>query len=69
MVILNSRAIVPKLFVCWHRKVVDHVSRHTDQSNVVEAMSSGITGVCETGNDFFFFGGDHLTGRQSVKIA
>ena len=48
--------------------MVDHVSRHTDQSNVVEAMSSGITGVCETGNDLFF-GGDLLTGRQSVEIA
>ena len=55
MVILNSRGIVPKLFVCWHKKVVDHVLRHTDQSNVVEAMSSGITGICETGNDLFFW--------------
>ena len=36
---------------------------------VVVAMVSGITGVCETSNDFFFGGGDLLTGRQSVEIA
>ena len=38
-------------FSAGHRKVVDHVSWHTDQSNVVY----GITGVCETGNDLSFF--------------
>ena len=55
-------------FVCWHRKVVDHVSRNTAQSNLVQATMRGITGVCETGNDLFFFGDYPYTGRLAVKI-
>ena len=47
--------------------MVDHVSRNTAQSNLVQATMRGITGVCETGNDLFF--GDHpYTGRQAVEI-
>ena len=34
--------------------MVDHVSRNTAQSNLVQAAMRGITGVCETGNDLFF---------------
>ena len=48
--------------------MVDHRSRHTDQRNVVLAMASGITGVCETSNDLFFFGGHFLDiGRKKVS--
>ena len=36
-------------------KFLEFVSRHTDQSNVAQETSSGITGVCESGDDLFFF--------------
>ena len=47
------------------------MSRHTDQSNLVEVTSSVITGVCEIGDDLFFFFGDHLCndGEESAEIA
>ena len=56
MVIVISRPMVPKVFCLLAKEsACSHVSRRTHQSNLVQASSSGITGVCETGNDLFFF--------------
>ena len=48
--------------------MVDHVSRNTAQSNLVQAAMGGIMGICETGNDLFFFGDYPYTGQQAVEI-
>ena len=74
MVIVNSWAMVPKVFCSLAKESArSHVSRHTDQSNLVQATSSGITGVCEIDNDpvFFFLFGDHLcnNGEVTAEIA
>ena len=56
MVIVNSRAMVPKVFCSLAKESTrSHVSRHTDQTNLVQGTSSGITGVSEISNDLFFF--------------
>ena len=36
-------------------KFLEFVSRHTTQSNVAQEMLSGITGICNIGDDLFFF--------------
>ena len=56
MVIVNSRAMVPKVFCSLAKESAQsHVSRHTNQSNLVQGTSSGITGVCEISNNLFSF--------------
>ena len=46
--------MVPKLFVCRHRKLVEQISWHTSHANLFQSMASGITGDSENGNDLFF---------------
>ena len=47
--------MVHQLFGLLAQESGDHVSRNTAQSNLVQATIRGIAGVCETGNDLFFF--------------
>ena len=68
MVIVNSRPMVPKVFCLLAKESAClDVSRHTDQSNLGHASSSGITDVRKIGNDLLFlFFGEHPCNNGEV---